>query len=249
MEELEAGEKGQHDGTITWGLANSDDLTLTTWNGTILGPAKTPFQNRMYELEIKCCKEYPDKPPLIRTRINMTGVGNTGQIDTSKVPSLSNWHRGLFIRNVLDDLRKMMAHSENKKLAQPPEVVVPRSFYLLEEYEEGLKGLCNEISWGLKSADDSTLSDWMCKIFFHNEKGSFFFDLSAHCGPRYPDEPPQIKFDTAVKADFVNPQTRIVNAQKVDSLRGWKRGKKLSDVLTDIRKLLENIAATQGQRL
>ncbi|VUZ43854.1 unnamed protein product [Hymenolepis diminuta] len=123
MDELEAGEKGLHDGTITWGLANSDDITLTTWNGTILGPAKTPFQNRMYELEIICSDEYPDRPPHIRfrTRINMTGVGNNGQIDTTKVPSLRNWRRGMLIRNVLDDLRTMMAHSENKKLPQPPE--------------------------------------------------------------------------------------------------------------------------------
>nr|CDS28124.1 ubiquitin conjugating enzyme [Hymenolepis microstoma] len=123
LEELEAGEKGLHDGTITWGLANSDDITLTMWNGTILGPAKTPFQNRMYELEIICNEDYPDKPPQVkfRTRINMTGVGNTGQIDTSKVRSLRNWCRGLLIRNVLDDLRTMMANSENKKLAQPPE--------------------------------------------------------------------------------------------------------------------------------
>lgn len=66
MDELEAGEKGLHDGTITWGLASSDDMSLTTWNGTILGPAKTPFQNRMYELEIICGEDYPEKPPQIK---------------------------------------------------------------------------------------------------------------------------------------------------------------------------------------
>ncbi|KAM3176782.1 hypothetical protein ACTXT7_005798 [Hymenolepis weldensis] len=122
-------------------------------------------------------------------------------------------------------------------------VVVPRSFYLLEEYEEGIKGLCNEISWGLKAADDTTLSNWICKIFFHiDNKGSFYFDLSVNCGPLYPDEAPQVTFDTKVEADWVNPQ-------KVDCLRNWKRGQKIKDILVDIRILLQPIAATQGQRL
>ncbi|KAM3176781.1 hypothetical protein ACTXT7_005797 [Hymenolepis weldensis] len=124
MDELEAGEKGLHDGTITWGLASSDDITLTTWNGTILGPAKTPFQNKMYELEIICSNEYPDKAP---------------HIDITKVSSLCNWRRGMLIRDVLNDLRTMMAQGENKKLPQPPEgsryksLVNTRQYHCYEE--------------------------------------------------------------------------------------------------------------------
>nr|CDS28125.1 ubiquitin conjugating enzyme [Hymenolepis microstoma] len=128
--------------------------------------------------------------------------------------------------------------------------VVPRSFYLLEEYEEGLKGLCNEISWGLQSANDSTLSDWLCKIFFHiDNRGSYYFDLSVHCGPKYPDEAPQIKFIKKINVDWIDPQTLNVNPQRVDSLRSWKRGLKIRDVLADIRKLLEPIAASEGERV
>ncbi len=66
MDELEAGQKGSNDGTISWGLEDNDDNTLTTWNGMIVGPAKTPYHNKIYNLQIICGNQYPDKAPEVK---------------------------------------------------------------------------------------------------------------------------------------------------------------------------------------
>lgn len=38
MEELDKGEKALGDQNISYGLDSGEDMTLTYWNGTILGP-------------------------------------------------------------------------------------------------------------------------------------------------------------------------------------------------------------------
>ncbi|KAI9179816.1 E2 ubiquitin-conjugating protein mms2 [Blastocladiella emersonii ATCC 22665] len=124
LEELEKGEKGIGDGTTSYGLANPDDILMSDWNGTILGPPHTVHENRIYSLKLHCDAHYPDMPPLVSfiSKVNLPCVNQTnGKVDPARLPCLSRWDRSYTLETVLAELRREMASSANKKLAQPPE--------------------------------------------------------------------------------------------------------------------------------
>ncbi|KAG2011188.1 Ubiquitin-conjugating enzyme spm2 [Coprinopsis cinerea AmutBmut pab1-1] len=124
LEELEKGEKGIGDGSCSYGLEDGDDIMMSNWNGTIIGPGHTVHENRIYSLKITCGENYPDSPPDVQflSKINLPFVNpNNGKVDASKVNVLANWTRNSSIETVLVEIRKEMASFNNRKLPQPPE--------------------------------------------------------------------------------------------------------------------------------
>ncbi|KAI8906566.1 ubiquitin-conjugating enzyme/RWD-like protein [Powellomyces hirtus] len=122
LEELEKGEKGIGDGTTSYGLADGDDLMMSNWNGTIIGPGHTVHENRIYSLKITCGPDYPDRPPTVSflSKVNLPAVNQkTGKVE--RLSCLDSWKRQYTIETVLAELRREMANPSNKKLAQPAE--------------------------------------------------------------------------------------------------------------------------------
>ena len=123
LEELEHSEKGTGDMSISMGLVNSDDIFLTEWNASILGPMNGPFDGRLYELRVTAGEEYPTKPPKVRfvSRVNLGCVDQrTGEV-TRDFPALQNWNRNMTIESVLVALKNSMNVPNNKRLPQPQE--------------------------------------------------------------------------------------------------------------------------------
>ncbi|KAI0698332.1 UBC-like protein [Cytidiella melzeri] len=124
LEELEKGEKGIGDGSCSYGLEDGDDIMMSFWNGTIIGPGHTVHENRIYSLKIVCGEHYPEQPPTVQfvSRVNLPFVSQVdGKVENTKLPCLAHWTRSSSIETVLVDIRREMASFNNRKLPQPPE--------------------------------------------------------------------------------------------------------------------------------
>ncbi|KAG7093262.1 Ubiquitin-conjugating enzyme spm2 [Marasmius oreades] len=124
LEELEKGEKGIGDGSCSYGLEDGDDIMMSNWTGTIIGPGHTVHENRIYSLKITCGDNYPDAPPKVKflSRVNLPCVNQTnGEVDPQKLPVLNGWNRNNSIETILVEMRKEMVSPNNRKLPQPPE--------------------------------------------------------------------------------------------------------------------------------
>jgi ubiquitin-conjugating enzyme E2 variant len=124
LDELDRGEKGIGDGSVSYGLADNNDMTLTNWNGMIVGPPGSQLEGRILSLLISCGQEYPDKSPTVRftSRVNMGCVDQrNGMVDSRGLAMLSQWNRGCSLERLLLELRREMCNQQNRRLPQPPE--------------------------------------------------------------------------------------------------------------------------------
>ncbi|KAK3086459.1 hypothetical protein FSP39_018739 [Pinctada imbricata] len=124
LDELEEGEKSSKEAYLhfSWGLLDPNDETMSHWAATIVGPARTAFENRIYSLHIECGENYPETPPVVQfiTKITMKGVNSsTGKVNPGDIDSLKNWTSSSSMRAVLKDIHKQMSAKENSKLTQP----------------------------------------------------------------------------------------------------------------------------------
>jgi ubiquitin-conjugating enzyme E2 variant len=97
---------------------------MVNWNGTIIGPNNTPFEGRIYSLQIECGESYPDRPPTLkfRTRVALSCVSkDTGKVEPRGLPILANWRRSNTIEDCLNGLYTLMQHPSSRRTAQPPE--------------------------------------------------------------------------------------------------------------------------------
>ncbi|PHT76538.1 Ubiquitin-conjugating enzyme E2 variant 1C [Capsicum annuum] len=109
LEELERGEKGVGDGTVSYGMDDGDDIYMRSWTGTIIGPHNYVHEGRIYQLKLFYNKGYPEKPPSVQfhSRINITCVNHeTGVVEPKKFGVLANWQREYFVEENGD--RKLM---------------------------------------------------------------------------------------------------------------------------------------------
>mmetsp|Transcript_36717 Transcript_36717/g.87895 ORF Transcript_36717/g.87895 Transcript_36717/m.87895 type:complete len:208 (-) Transcript_36717:93-716(-) len=123
------------------------------------------------------------------------------------------------------------------------EVVVPRSFRLLDELERGQKAVrASQVSWGLACDDDMSLTDWNGTIFgpidtaFDNR----IYSLEIKCGPNYPDAPPEVKFASPISMTCVNADGSVDCAWGL--FGNWKRQYTVETVLDQLRREMSSPA-------
>lgn len=119
-EELEKAEHAKlSDQSVSYGLNEGDDKSFTNWNGTIIGPPNTNFDNRIYMLSIVCGDNYPASAPEFKfnSKINLPCVDQSNGKVTNKFKMFNPWNSTYTLETLLIGLKNEMI--ANKKAAQP----------------------------------------------------------------------------------------------------------------------------------
>lgn len=121
-------------------------------------------------------------------------------------------------------------------VAMTENIVVPRSFKLLDELERGQKGDVPEgVSWGLKHSDDMSLSQWSCTIFgpINSPYEGRIYSLTILCPEEYPTSAPQVYFNTKINMPCVDAKGKVNSNLSI--LGRWNRNSSLEKILVALR--------------
>lgn len=125
-------------------------------------------------------------------------------------------------------------------------VVVPRSFKLLDELEKQEKNTHKPtnggvLSFGLVDYEDMSLSDWNASIMVLNGPlDGRNYTLLVHCDENYPDSQPQVRFKSKINLPIVDSQGRVAKWS------GWTRDKEIYDFLAYL--LSQMLRAPRGSQ-
>ena len=89
------------------------------WNAVILGPADSPYQGGIFNLEIHFPTDYPFKPPkvIFTTKIYHPNVGSTGNICLDILKD--NWSPALTVNKVLLSICSLLTDANPKDPLMP----------------------------------------------------------------------------------------------------------------------------------
>nr|XP_028944508.1 ubiquitin-conjugating enzyme E2 variant 1D-like isoform X2 [Malus domestica] len=118
LEELERGEKGIGDGTVSYGMDDGDDIYMRSWTGTIIGPLNDAYTNLSFSATKIILRSHQLYDFIHESKWL---VSTMKLVEAKKFGILANWQREFTMENILIQLKKEMAASYNRKLAQPPE--------------------------------------------------------------------------------------------------------------------------------
>ncbi|RVW86668.1 Ubiquitin-conjugating enzyme E2 variant 1C [Vitis vinifera] len=208
LEELERGEKGIGDGTVSYGMDDGDDIYMRSWTGTIIGPHNEAYDEDIGRSVVDCTggvwNRYVGNLWMLSEAKIIVECGNIEDVESQDgcYPSgldvvQVELHR-MPIKPALICILLRLAHQNVQwewRILLPPDPGLPSSVH------EGR-----------------------------------IYQLKLFCDKDYPEKPPSVRFHSRINMICVNHETGVVEAKKFGMLANWQREFTMEDILTQLKK-------------